>query len=147
MHRLSHFFSQGLLCHHENGCWDGTIHSACRADRFTRNTWKLRVQEKYRKHYEGLLDELVIVHLFIILGIFTTNVHKNFLVNIFKTFICLQQAFEIKQEESNQVRALLFLTLNVFLVWEIFFFFLNSVFYFCVGSIPKWQNKISIIQS
>lgn len=82
-----------------------------------------RVEGKYRKRYEGLLGELVIAHLLIILGVFTTNVHKNFLVNIFKTFICLQQAFEIKQEESNQVRALPFLTLNAFLVWEIIFFF------------------------
>lgn len=61
------------------------------------------------------MDELVIAHLFIILGVFTTNVYKNCLVNISKPFICLQQAFEIKQEESNQVGALLFLILNALL--------------------------------
>jgi len=70
--------------------------SAFRADRFTRITGNSnRVEGKHRKHYEEFLDELVIARLFIILGVFTTNVYKNCSVNISKTFICLQQALEI----------------------------------------------------
>lgn len=56
--------------------------------------------------------ELLIALLFITLRVFTTNVYKNCLLNI----SCLPQAIEIKQEESNQVKSLLFLILNTFLV-------------------------------